>query len=528
MASKPYPSGVYRGHEPPEAEQINNGLTGGGNDPSYLSGAYISMSAAWEPVKVNQLGTQYFREHAALYLPQEPREEPDAWRRRVSHAVMSPFLQRLVDQAAGLMLRKPITLEPADGSDFINPFWDEFVLDVDGFGADINSFTRRLVVSSLLFGHSAFIVDYPSTEAAPSLAAERALNLRPYFIGPIPPPDILGWRKSDDTPLAPIEQIRINEYVTEKVGMFGDRTVRQVRVLMRGGYEVWRKGENGWAKHSEGTTSLDEIPLCVTYSSKVTELVSKPPLLAIAQLGILHAQRQADLQHSLHVASMPIMYLKGYDDNDDTIGLSANSAIVLPPEGDVGYAEPASSAFEAQASFIAQLEQQMSNLGISTLFSQKNAAETADSKRLSRTDSDSLLQLISKDVETTLQKAFDTVSSYTGIQAPKVKIDRDIDTQILDGQQTQQYLNLWQQGAITHETLLNALKRGEVLPELDVEEELEMCAQEKLRSGDLELATSEVPSDESVVEISRCASQSTEERAGKAQRLANKGNDSAE
>ena len=42
--------------------------------------------------------------------------------------------------------------------------------------------------------------------------------------------------------------------------------------------------------------------------------------------------------------------------------------------------EPASSAFEAQQSFISELEHQMQNLGLSTLFSQKMGAETAESK----------------------------------------------------------------------------------------------------------------------------------------------------
>ena len=40
---------------------------------------------------------------------------------------------------------------------------------------------------------------------------------------------------------------------------------------------------------------------------------------------------------------MPIMYLKAWDDTDSTIGLSANSAILLPSDGQVGYVEPASS-----------------------------------------------------------------------------------------------------------------------------------------------------------------------------------------
>ena len=43
-----------------------------------------------------------------------------------------------------------------------------------------------------------------------------------------------------------------------------------------------------------------------------------------------------------------------------------------------------------------------------------------------------------------------------------------------------QYLQLWNNGAITQETLLGALKKGEILPDVDVEEEVELTSQEKL------------------------------------------------
>jgi hypothetical protein len=230
----------------------------------------------------------------------------------------------------------------------------------------------------------------------------------------------------------------------------------------------------------------------VTYSAKVGELISKPPLLPIAQLNILTAQRLADLQHALHVAALPILTISGWDDTDSTIGLSANSAIVLPPDGSAQYVEPASSAFQSQQDFISHLEDQMSNLGLSTLFAQKNAAETADSKKMSRTDSDSMLQIISQDLERCLQDAIDLAGQFLNKEAPKVVIDRDIDLQILNSEQVNQYQQLWMNGVITHETLLGMLKKGEILPGVDIEGEIEGANQEKLQSMDIALAGADV------------------------------------
>jgi len=483
-----YPSGIYGpGNGPPDDLAAMDRDAAAGNDPSWLSGPYLEMSERWQPMLVCMGGTQAFRENAGQLLPIEPKEDEAAWRRRVSHAVLSPFTMRIADQAAGLIMRKPLQLEPKEEDGEVDEYWTEWVKDVDGYGTDLDAFARRVVLNSLLLGHSAILVDFPSTEPAENLLQERQLGLRPYFLE-VRADQILGWRKEEDSPLAPVNQIRISEYVTESVGMFGDRAVHQIRVLERGAWSIWRKGEDGWAKYQEGTTSLPVIPLAVTYSNKVSELMSTPPLLPLASLNLLHGQRQADLQHALHVAALPVMYLKGYEDSGDEIALSANSAILLPETGDVGYCEPASSAFESQQAFITELENQMRNLGISTLFSQTYVGETAEAKAMDRSDSDSMLSVVSQDLENALQNAIEMAAQFVGIEAPKVMVSRDFDLQKLDGTQVSQYMQMWQNGAITHQTLLEILSRGEILSNIDIEAEIEMIEQEKLASIEMQQA----------------------------------------
>ena len=481
-----YPIGIYGpGSGPPDALGASD--ESAGNDPSWLSGAYMEMSERWQPCMICMGGTQAFRENAVTLLPIEPKEDEAAWKRRVSHAVLSPFLTRLADQAAGLICRKPITLQPREEEGDVDEYWTEFVKDVDGYGTDIDAFARQLVLHSLLLGHSSVLVDFPATEPAENLLEERQLGLRPYLME-VRADQILGWRKDGDSPLAPVNQIRINEYVTEPLGRFGDRVVRQIRVLEQGAWSVWRKGDSGWAVHQEGTTSLPVIPLAVTYSGKVGELMSKPPLLPVANLNILHSQRQADQQFSLHVAAMPILVLKGWDDTENEIALSANSALVMGPDGDASYVEPASQAFEAQQNFITELENQMRNLGISTLFNQTYVGETAEAKAMDRSDSDSMLSVVAQDLEKALQNAIDMAGAFVGRETPMVTVARDFDLQKLDGPQVAQYLSMWSQGAISHELLLEMLQRGEVLPDIDIEAEIEKIDQSKLMDLDISAA----------------------------------------
>ena len=62
-------------------------------------------------------------------------------------------------------------------------------------------------------------------------------------------------------------------------------------------------------------------------------------------------------------------------------------------------------------------------------------AETAESKKMSRTDSDSLLVVVSRDLESMLQNCLRNGRAYVGKEAPLVRLDRDFDLQTLDGNQ---------------------------------------------------------------------------------------------
>ena len=128
-------------------------------------------------------------------------------------------------------------------------------------------------------------------------------------------------------------------------GQFGEKVFDQVRVIEPGSYRVFRKKEQieemydvsdgssvgsfeagssdkDYKQVESGEFSLGEIPLVTIYSGKTDNLVSKPPLLDIAYLNLAHFQRQADLIHSLHVASQPMLVMEGYDDQTKDLAIA--------------------------------------------------------------------------------------------------------------------------------------------------------------------------------------------------------------
>ena len=106
----------------------------------------------------------------------------------------------------------------------------------------------------------------------------------------------------------------------------------------------------------------------------------------------------------------------------------------------------------------------MVTLGISTLSQQKFVAESADARRLDRVDTNSMLAMVSMELEQKLQKAFNLSAEYVGIEPPEVKISRDFDIERLIGQDITALTSLFDQQVIDREEFRDILVQGEVLP----------------------------------------------------------------
>jgi hypothetical protein len=182
---------------------------------------------------------------------------------------------------------------------------------------------------------------------------------------------------------------------------------------------------------------------------------------------------------------MPILTMRGFDPDGDTpIGISVNTAILLPPDGGCEYVQPTSEAFDSQLKCLEALENQISRLGINTLTQQNITNAAAESKRLDRIDSDSIMALIAGDLHRALDEMLRVAASYAGVEPPTITIEQDYENRLIDGNQITAYLQLYMQNAISQETLLRILQQGEVLPPgIDIDNELELT--EEKREEDL-------------------------------------------
>jgi hypothetical protein len=449
---------VYSANIPPTGASVSE-------SPFVRDLEVIAMMADWQIMAAVTRGTNYIRDLSETFLPQEPREDDDAYQTRIDRSVLSPYTSRLIETAAGAILRKPVHIEGDD-------YWIELSDNIDGIGSNINEYARRALVSSLTYGHSAILVDYPAATGARNLAEERAMGRRPYFVH-VDAAQIWGWRQADYTmPGSPLTQVRIHEYTTRPLNDFGEEQVEQMRVIYPGRYDLYTLGEDIVEFSQTGGFSLDEIPVVPIYSNRRGMLRSQPPLLDIANLNITHYQRQADLIHALHIAAMPTLVLEGWDDALSGASMGVNYAIAMTPGNKAYYVQADATSFDAQMQELQSLEGQMSTLGVTKLFGQKFVAESAEAKRIDQAQSNSVLSIISQELESALNQAYGLAAKYVGIEPPEIRVDRDFDYYRLIGQDVAVLSDLNTNGKISNEMLLEVLRRGEILPDdMDIKEE---------------------------------------------------------
>lgn len=403
-------------------------------------------------------GTYEIRRRHRRYLPQEPRELDESYDRRLSTSICPPYYQRLERMLAGMLTRKPVRL--TDTSDQIR----EQLFDVDLQGADLNCWTYETARKMIRYGHVGVLVDAPRDGGRP-------------FWCTYTPRDILGWRTEIIDGEQKLMQLRLSESIIVPDSDYGEKEVQQIRVLSPGEFKLFQRDEKkgDFRVVDEGRTSLNRIPFGVAYSNRVNTFESRPPLEDIANLNLKAYQIQSDLDNQLHISAVPMLAFYGFPSAAEEVSAGPGEAIAFPADGRAEYIAPSSDAFASQFQRLDQIEKQINELGLSAVLGQKLSAETAEAKRLDRSQGDSTMMAIAQNMQDMIDNCLQFHAQYLGDRQPGSSyVNRDFLGSRLEPQEIQALLQLYTAGTITQETLLMQLSEGEVLgDDFDVEEELD-------------------------------------------------------
>ena len=421
--------------------------------------SWVRMEPGWLLIEQLLKGTRGIRQGHRKFLPQFPREADDSYDVRLSKAVLSPFYKRLELLLAGMLTRKPVRL--TDVSDQVT----EQLFDVDLQGNDLQTWLFNTARIALRYGHVGVLVDAPR-------AGE---NGRPYWIT-ISPRELLGWRTEIADGKQRLTMLRIAETVTVPDGKYGEKDVERVRVLTPGAYEIHEKDEKGDYKIvDEGRTSLSEIPFAVAYANRTGVMESIPPLDDIAELNLQHYQVSSDLSNILSVSAIPLLAIYGFPQSAEEISAGASEALALPETARSEYIEPSGNSFDAQFKQLEQIENKINGLGLAAVLGAKLVGESAEAKRIDRSQGDSTMMVIAQQMQDLIDNCLRFHAQY--LQQPVAgssQVNRDFMGHRLEPQEIQALLQLYTAGTITQDTLLNELANGDVLSEdFDIEEEVE-------------------------------------------------------
>jgi hypothetical protein len=426
------------------------------------SAVVAAMAEPWPMLDALVGGTPAMRKAATTFLPRFPQEEDESYKARVSTATLFPAFARTCEVMAGKPFAKPITI----GED-LPPQIVELLDDVDMFGTDFQPFAAAVFLACMQKGLMGVLVDVPKADGVKTRADERKAGVRPYLTQ-YPAESILGWRGARNAEGAYLTQLRLLESVSEPDGLWGEKTVQQVRVLTPGAWETWRKvktesGGEEWALYESGTTSLKKIPFVFFYGLRKGFGVGVSPLLDLAYLNVEHWQSSSDQQTILHVARVPILFAKGFSDADALVVGAAAACRASNADADLSYVEHTGAAIEAGRQSILDLEDRMRQTGAELLV-QKPMTTTATQVVSEGEGSKSILQKIAEDFDESLEQCLDLMGEWIGVPTnAEVELYKDFG-EGLSTDDANLLMGAASGGHVSSETVFEGLKRRDIVP----------------------------------------------------------------
>lgn len=420
------------------------------------------MAKEWPMLDALVGGTHAMRAAGNIFLPKWPAEDQASYNARLATATLFPSFSRTSGVMAAKPLARPITLDkiPAE--------FEEWLENIDLAGTNLHGFVSQIMLDCLQKGLSGVLVEYPKADGIRTRAEEMEAGTRPYLTR-YPAGTILGWRVDPKTP-GLLLQLRLLETVEEPEGEFGVKQIKQVRVLIPGAWQVWRKravptgnGEE-WAIYEEGPTTLDKIPFVFFYGTKCCFGCGMSPLIDLAYLNVEHWQSSSDQQTILHVARVPILFAKGFNDGDNLVVGAATACRATNPDADLTYVEHTGAAIAAGRQSILDLEDRMRQTGAELLV-QKPMTTTATQVVSEGDGNRSTLQRIVEAFEDSLETCLNLMGEWIGQKiACEVLLYKDFGAATLSDQSANVLLTAEKQGVVSKETAFNQLQRSDIVP----------------------------------------------------------------
>lgn len=457
--------------------------------------AYDAMAEQWKLPEALLGGRDALIAGQETWLPRFEGETRTAYEPRLAGSFLFNGFKKAVRGLSAKPFRKPVVL-----SDDTPERLHEIAEDVDLAGQTLTQFARRMMWTGAAYGLVHVLVDFPRAEPGRTMADERAMQLRPYWVL-VRPQSVIGWRSQRINGVETLTQLRIKTTEIEPEGDWGEKTIERVRVYQRTDngrivFTLWEKRGNAKEFGQVGEAGellvdanrgkpLSRIPLVTFYAERTGFMTAAPPLLDLAEKNLEHWQSASDQRNILRIARAPFLFSAGVTDDDlnDNRGQGGNLELgsgrmfmAKSADATMRYVEHTGAAIGAGRQDLRDLEEQMQLLALEPMV-RRPGNVTATEKAIDTADEHSQLHAWARGCEETIEQALELTTEWESLTPEQVreidaKFSTDFGLSLRDREDIQALVQLRVAGDLSRSTLWAELRRRGVLSD-DFDETVE-------------------------------------------------------
>lgn len=377
---------------------------------------YNDMLDAWDLNDALMGGTFYIRQLGEIYMPRWINEEKEDYQRRLAISTLLPAYEETIKQNCGRVFADVVQLSENTPERIV-----EYSKNIDLVGNRLDVWAQEFFSLGLQYGLVHALVDHPRIDktVVRTRADEIASGARPY-VTMLNPKQVIGWKSKPLNGRVVLTELRIREVVVIDGENFGQKKIEQIRYILPGKVEIWRKSvgvedKNVWLLHEAWETSRQDIPLVTFYTKSTGFMRGKPPLLELAHLNIKHWQSQSEQDNILHIARVPLLVTFGLAEGE-TLKIGASSATNFTDRDQQGveYVEHTGSAIGAGQTSLDTLEDQMRMAGAKLLRAENTSTKSVDQTEQETMQENSPLFTMANSLEDALDNILQIMAEYIG------------------------------------------------------------------------------------------------------------------
>jgi hypothetical protein len=434
--------------------------------------SYANAAPQWQRCRDVCAGGDAVKARGQLYLPM-PSGMFDLrdYSAYVQRAMFYNATGRTVQGLAGAILRKPPTFSGLPGDT------ESELEDVTSTGVALSTLIPRLLDDVLAVGRAGVLVDMPRAGTA---------HARPYWV-PYRAEQIINWQSSlvdGEHRLSLLvlkSRVRADVVPTKPSDAFTPTYDEQYTAYTLGpdGVEIaiWKQQSRQSALPGESTLQIVDVVRPVRRGEPLRVIpfvflgpdgtdpdICKPPLLDLVDVNLSHYRSSADLEHGRHFTALPTPWVAGVAEKT---ALRIGSGIAWSfsdPQARAGMLEFTGKGLSELSAALEQKERHMAVLGARLLESRATHQEAAATVRLRQSGESSALRRIATAYGEGLTRALRFHAWWNGTNTTDsilASVNQDFFEEGLTPQEAQTLMSLWQQGAISYETLYHQLSQGE-------------------------------------------------------------------